>query len=93
TISSVMEKGNTVNTDEISAQLSELRVNMGADAKESHRLLNITSNNVRTDLQQLGGPLDAISKDIAADTKETHKLLKATFVLLKQNLVSNADKE
>lgn len=92
TISNVMEKGNTVNTDEISAQISELRVNMGADAKESHRLLNSTSNNIRNDLQLLGSPLDNLSKVLESDAKETHKLLKATYFLLKQNSESDSDK-
>ena len=56
-MSNIMEKGN----DEVSAQISELRVHTAADAKESHRLLNITSNNVRSELQQVGSQLASIS--------------------------------
>lgn len=53
TISDAMEKG----SDEISSQISELTVHMAADAKESQRLLNMTSNNVRSELQKLGSQL------------------------------------
>ncbi|MDT8318280.1 MAG: hypothetical protein RQ824_09885 [bacterium] len=52
-----LEKGN----DEISAQLTELTVHSSADAKELHVLLNTASNNVRSELQQLGSQLAAIS--------------------------------
>jgi hypothetical protein len=45
---------------EVSNQLSELTVHMANDAKESHILLNDTSNNFRTDLQQLGSQLGSI---------------------------------
>jgi len=51
TISDSLDKGN----GEISSQLSELTVLMGADAKEAHRLMSIGSSNVRAELQQLGG--------------------------------------
>jgi len=50
-ISEGLDKGN----GEVSSQLSELTVLMGADAKEAHRLMSIGSNNVRAELQQLGG--------------------------------------
>ncbi len=43
--------------DEISSQLSELTVHASADAKETHRLLNITSNNVRAELQGVGAQI------------------------------------
>lgn len=50
-----MEKGN----DGISTQISDLTVHMAADAKQSHILLNNASNNVRSELQQLGKQLDS----------------------------------
>ncbi|MEK6704794.1 MAG: hypothetical protein AABZ06_03315 [Bdellovibrionota bacterium] len=55
TIFNIMEKGN----DEISTQISELTVHMSADAKQSQILLNNTSNNLRSDLLQLGSQLDS----------------------------------
>ncbi|PLY12952.1 MAG: hypothetical protein C0624_00250 [Desulfuromonas sp.] len=51
TISDSIDKGN----GEVSSQLSELTVLLGADAKEAHRLMSLGSNNVRAELQQLGG--------------------------------------
>ena len=68
TISSIMEKGN----DEVSAQVSELRIHTAADAKESQRLLNVTSNNVRSELQQVGGQLGSIS--IAMEMANSEKV-------------------
>jgi len=50
TIASSLDQGQ----GEISQQLSELTVHVGAEAKESQRLLSITGNNVRSELQQLG---------------------------------------
>lgn len=55
TIFNIMEKGN----DEISTQISELTVHMSADAKQSQILLNNTSNNLRSDLRQLGSQLES----------------------------------
>lgn len=52
-------------SDEISAQISELTVHIGADVKESHRLMSVTSNNVRSELQKLGSHLDSQLNTIA----------------------------
>ena len=57
TLSSVTEKGN----DEISTKISELTVNLAADTKDSHQLLDNASNNFRSELQQLGGQLGTLS--------------------------------
>jgi hypothetical protein len=48
-----MEKG----SNEISLQISELTVHMAAEAKETQRMLSVTSNNMRSELQQIGGQL------------------------------------
>ena len=70
-ISTIMEKGN----NEISAQVSELRVHTAADAKESHRLLHLTSNNVRSELQQIGGQLGSISTNMErADSEKVEQI-------------------
>lgn len=47
---------------EISDQISELRVHHGADAKESHRLLAVTNNNVRSELQTLGSQMGTVAR-------------------------------
>nr|NIQ93843.1 hypothetical protein [Desulfuromonadales bacterium]NIR34068.1 hypothetical protein [Desulfuromonadales bacterium]NIS40167.1 hypothetical protein [Desulfuromonadales bacterium] len=66
-----MEKGN----GEISHQISELTVHMGADAKESHRLLNVTGNNLRSEMQnlgkQVGERIDALSEVAEKGNDET----------------------
>lgn len=62
-IFNTLEKGN----DEISAQLTELTVHSSADAKELHVILNNASNNVRSELQQLGSQLAAISNVMERD--------------------------
>ena len=62
-IFNTLEKG----SDEISAQISELTVHSSADTKELHILLNTASNNVRSELQQLGGQLSLISDILEKD--------------------------
>jgi len=51
-----IEKGN----GEISTQISELTVHMGAEAKETQRVFNIAGNNFRSELQKLGSQLGTI---------------------------------
>ena len=59
---------------EIREQISELTVHVGADAKEAHRLLNVTSGNIRNELQQLGnqlaGHLNTVVKTSEKGTEE-----------------------
>jgi hypothetical protein len=57
TISTVTEKG----SGEISSQISELIGHMAADAKESQQLLDKVSNDLRSELQQLGSQLGTVS--------------------------------
>jgi hypothetical protein len=52
-----MENGN----HGLSTQISDLTVHLGADAKESHILLNKASNTFRGELRQLGGQLGTIA--------------------------------
>lgn len=63
-----MEKGN----NEISSQISELTIHVGADAKESHRLLNVTAGNVRSELQQLGNKLGNQLDTVCDATEKGH---------------------
>jgi len=77
-------------SEEISSQISELTVHVGAEAKESHRLLTITNNNLRSELQQQGTQLVAqlseLQKRMSAETKESQGLLEKTGETLKETL-------
>lgn len=84
TIFNSMEKGN----GEISGQLSELTVHMGADAKESHRLLNVTSSNVRGELQQLGNRLG----DLTSSTERAAESICSQVSELQTQSVADSDK-
>ena len=87
-ISNVMEKGN----GDISTQISELTVHTSADAKESHRLLNITSNNVRIELQQLGSQLsDIMEKGNGELANQISKLTDNTSANAKESQEQRAD--
>ncbi len=57
TISNVTEQGD----NEVSSQIATLNTTMNGDAKESHKLLNVVSENFRTELQKLSGQLGTIS--------------------------------
>ncbi len=88
TIFNSMEKGNS----EISGQLSELTVHMGADAKESHRLLNVTSSNVRSDLQQIGNQLGERLGDMMSSTEQGAEAICGQVSELQTQLVTDSDK-
>jgi hypothetical protein len=53
-----MESG----TNGLAVQISELTVHLGADAKESHILLNKASNIFRSELRQLGSQLAVVAQ-------------------------------
>lgn len=60
-----IEKGGS----EISSQLSELTVHVGAEAKESQRLLSKTTNNLRGELQQIGSRLETLISATGEDAE------------------------
>ncbi len=66
---------------EISSQLSELTVQAGSAAKETHRLLNVTNSSVRSDLQQLGSRLQG---QLGEDSEKLEQLL-ATLASQSEN--------
>jgi len=76
-IFSSMEKS----SDEVSAQISELTVHLGADAKESHRLLAVTNNNIRGELQKISSQLGDIRN---ASEKASGEMAKQVSELLQQ---------
>jgi hypothetical protein len=88
TIFNSMEKGN----NEISGQLSELTVHMGADAKESHRLLNVTSSNVRGELQQLGNQLGERLGSLTSSTEQGTGAICSQVSELQTQLVADNEK-